>query len=33
MAFLEALVEKYPAEYGEMDRKVFDATKPFGALC
>jgi hypothetical protein len=32
MAFLEALLEKYPKEYGEMDKKVFDATKPFGAI-
>ena len=30
--FLQKCFDKYPEEYGAMDREVFDATKPFGAF-
>ena len=31
MLFLETMCKKYSVEYGAMDKKVFDETKPFGA--
>ena len=30
--FIQKMFEKYPEEYSAMNKEVFDATKPFGAI-
>jgi len=32
LLFLETMANRHLKEYGAMDKKVFDETKPFGAI-